>query len=113
MVPVEAQACGTPGRGAGAGGACETVIDGETGDPGSRGDDARGVRARRFDASRRTHRSTDERFRAERRPRFSRERFLARFPSRDRRRSPSAVVLGGASCRRASGKSHREARVKQ
>jgi glycosyltransferase involved in cell wall biosynthesis len=31
MVPVEAQACGTPVVAYGQGGACETVLDGETG----------------------------------------------------------------------------------
>jgi len=75
MVPVEAQACGAPVVAYGRGGACETVLDGETGvlvrDPGAEAfaDGLARARALRFDrgAIRRN---------AER---FSRERFMTDF----------------------------------
>jgi glycosyltransferase involved in cell wall biosynthesis len=75
MVPVEAQACGTPVVAYGEGGACETVVDGETGvlvgEPSAAAfaDGLERVRATRFDrAAVRTH--------AER---FSRLQFVTRF----------------------------------
>jgi glycosyltransferase involved in cell wall biosynthesis len=77
MVPVEAQACGTPVVALGRGGACETVVDGETGvlvPEASAGAFAEGlnrVRSLRFDrAAIRTH--------AER---YSREQFMTSFQS--------------------------------
>ena len=75
MVPVEAQACGTPVVAYGEGGACETVVDGETGvlvgEPSAAAfaDGLERVRATRFDrAAIRTH--------AER---FSRSQFVTTF----------------------------------
>jgi glycosyltransferase involved in cell wall biosynthesis len=75
MVPVEAQACGTPVVAYGEGGACETVVDGETGvlvgeaSAAAFADGLERVRATRFDrAAIRTH--------AER---FSRSQFVTTF----------------------------------
>ena len=75
MVPVEAQACGTPVVAYGEGGACETVLDGETGvlvpqsSAEAFADGLNRVRSTRFDRA-------AIRVRAER---FSRAQFMARF----------------------------------
>ena len=75
MVPVEAQACGAPVVALGEGGACETVIDGETGvlvDGGSAEAFAAGVdRLRRLRLDRRAIRASAER--------YSRQRFMTEF----------------------------------
>ncbi len=75
MVPVEAQACGTPVVALGAGGANETVIDGQTGVLAAEATPdafaAALTRARTI--------SFDERFIREHALRFSRERFMSDF----------------------------------
>jgi glycosyltransferase involved in cell wall biosynthesis len=75
MVPVEAQACGAPVVALRAGGACETVLDGETGvlvDEGSPGGFAEGLdRVRRLRLDRAVIRANAER--------FSRQRFMTDF----------------------------------
>ena len=75
MVPVEAQACGTPVVAYGEGGACETVVHGETGvlvredSAAAFADGLDRVRSTRFDRS--VIRANAER--------FSRARFMSRF----------------------------------
>jgi len=75
MVPVEAQACGTPVVAYGVGGACETVIDGETGvlvqddSAAAFADGLNRVRSIRFDRA--AIRANAER--------FSRAQFMTRF----------------------------------
>jgi glycosyltransferase involved in cell wall biosynthesis len=77
MVPVEAQACGTPVVALGAGGACETVVDGVTGvlvadgSPQGFADGLRRARTLAFDPA--AIRANAER--------FSRERFMTDFQS--------------------------------
>ncbi len=84
MVPVEAQACGTPVVALGAGGACETVEHGVTGMLVAE-ELGRAAFAAALDACRRTRFDLDESDPRANAERFSRERFLTRFP---------AVVVG-------------------
>jgi glycosyltransferase involved in cell wall biosynthesis len=77
MVPVEAQACGTPVVALGLGGACETVVNGATGV--LAGDDSPEAFAAALDECRRTRFDRAAiRTNAER---FSRQRFLNAFPA--------------------------------
>jgi glycosyltransferase involved in cell wall biosynthesis len=75
MVPVEAQACGTPVVAYGQGGACETVLDGDTGvlgredSPAAFADGLDRARSMRFDRA--AIRDNAER--------FSRAQFMTRF----------------------------------
>ncbi len=87
MVPVEAQACGTPVVATRGGGACETVIDGVTGvlvdcaDRGDAGSDGREAAPEAFAAGLarvRTMKRDAQAIRANA-ERFSRERFMTEF----------------------------------
>jgi glycosyltransferase involved in cell wall biosynthesis len=92
MVPVEAQACGTPVVAIGSGGACETVVHGVTGIL-AEGDSPDGFAAA-LDQCRRT--SFDRSSIRSNAERFSRERFIREFPAvvADAAR-PSAAISAG------------------